>query len=298
MKIVISGGTGFIGEPLSKALTSRGEVKVLTRNPAKVEAGEPLEWHPPDPGPWQDEVASADVVINLAGENIADGRCTEAKKRRLRESRIDATRSIVAALERDKDRNRRLISASAVGYYGDRGDAVLDEEADPGAGFLSDLAEEWEDSALEARDAATVTILRFGIVIGPGGALSAMLPIFRFGLGGKLGSGEQWMPWVDREDLIRLVEWVIDGQPESATYNVTAPEPVRNREFTATLGDVLRRPTILPAPAFGLKIVLGDMAEEMLLASQRVIPKRATGEGFEFRTTELKESFERALSRM
>lgn len=295
MRIVVAGGTGFIGEPLCKALAERGEVVVLTRSPSRVRVGRGVEWHPPAPGPWREEVHTADLVINLTGESGAKGRWTEKKKRRLRESRISVTRSIVESLH--DGASQHLINASAVGYYGDRGEKVLDESSGRGEGFLADLTVDWEQAAREAEQVASVTILRFGIVIGPGGgALSAMLPIFRLGLGGRLGHGRQWMPWIDRADLVRMVEWILDGS-RTGVYNATSPSPVRNSEFTQCLGKVLHRPAILPAPAFALRIVLGEMADDMLLASARVVPKRAIDEGFEFGVTNVEEAFERSVSR-
>lgn len=294
MKIVISGGTGFIGEPLCKVLGERGNVRVLTRSPEKVSVGTPVEWHPPAAGSWQEEVRTADVVVNLAGESIAAGRWTEKRKRRLRESRVNVTRSIVECFRQGEPRQRRLISASAVGYYGDRGELTLDESSLRGDGFLADLGVAWEQAALEAEDVAAVTIVRFGIVLGPGGgALGAMKPIFRLGLGGRLGDGKQWMPWVARSDLIRMIDWILEDPSRTGIYNVTAPNPVRNVEFTRELGEVMNRPTFLPAPSFGLRLAMGEMADEMLLASQRVVPKRALDEGFEFLHPELRPALER-----
>lgn len=296
MKIVVSGGTGFIGEPLCESLLERGDLYVLTRDPSRVSIGRGIEWHPPEPGAWQQLVGDADVVINLAGENIAGGRWSEKKKKRLLRSRVDATRSIVDSIRDAPPRERRLLNASAVGFYGDRADTLLHEESSQGSGFLPDLAVEWEAAARDAEGLADVTVLRFGVVIGQGGgALSAMLPIFRFGLGGKLGSGEQWMSWVHRDDLIRLVNWLIDDRSRSGVYNVTSPAPVTNREFTSTLAEVLRRPAMLPAPAFGLRLILGEMADEMLLASQRVVPKHALDQGFEFAKPDLRSALESAL---
>ena len=296
MKIVVSGGTGFIGEPLCRSLLERGEVLVLSRDPDKVVAGEGIEWHPPAPGAWQKHVYGADVVINLAGDNIASGRWTDAKKRRLRNSRIEVTRSIVESFRNGPPRARRLLNASAVGFYGDRGEKVLDEDDVRGTGLMADLAVEWEQAAREAEDLAAVTVMRFGVALGDGGgALGAMVPIFRLGLGGRLGSGNQWMPWIDRRDLIRMIEWILDDESRTGAYNLTAPEPVRNRELTAVLGEVLHRPAIIPAPAFGLRLLMGEMADEMLLASQRVVPGRALEEGFRFEHADLEESLRDAV---
>ncbi len=296
MKIVVSGGTGFLGEPLCRSLLDRGEVVVLSRSPGKVEAGQGVEWHPPEPGDWQKHVHEADVVINLAGDNIGSGRWTSAKKERLRDSRVVVTRSIVESFRDGPPRPRRLLNASAVGYYGDRGEMLLDEDSVRGTGFMADLGVEWEQAAREAEDVASVTIMRFGVAIGEGGgALGSMVPIFKLGLGGRLGSGQQWMSWIDRKDLIRMINWIIDDDSRTGIYNVTSPEPVRNRELTEALGDALGRPTIIPAPAFGLRLVLGEMADEMLLASQRVVPRRAMEEGFDFEYPDIHRSMNASL---
>lgn len=281
MKIAIAGGTGFIGEPLVRALLARGDdVVVLTRNPSHVHAGRAVAWD----GAWQQEVAQADAVINLAGENVGGGRWTAERKRRVLESRVRATQSIVDALKKEPGRQRVLVNASATGYYGLRGDETLDEQSSSGDGFLADVVRQWEQVARGAEDVARLVILRFGVVLGAGGgALGKMLLPFKLGLGGRLGSGEQWMPWVDREDVIRMVLWAIDRKESRGVYNVTAPEPVRNRDFTRALGAALHRPAVLPAPAFALKLALGaEMASEMLLGGQRVLPVRATSEGFTF----------------
>lgn len=291
MKIVVSGGSGFIGRPLVGRLLSRGDVAVLTRDRSHVHAGRPLEWHPPAKGDWTREVADADVVINLAGESIGAGRWTELRKRRLVSSRLDATRAVVDAMKENTAKRHTFISASAVGYYGPRGDERVDENAAAGGGFLADLAKQWEEAACGAEPFARVVIGRFGIVLGKdGGALAKMLPPFRFGIGGPIASGQQWMSWIDREDLLRFVEWSIDRGETRGVYNITAPEPVRNREFTRELGRALHRPAFLPVPGFALRFLFGEMADEALLSGQRVVPSRALAEGFTFRYRTLEES--------
>lgn len=284
MKIVVAGGTGFIGEPLVRRLVARGDdVTVLTRNPAKVEAGRGLQWDARTQGAWSADAASADVVINLAGENIAEGRWTERRKQQLIDSRLNATRALVEAMRREPAHRRTLINASAIGFYGDRGDEILDETSPRGAGFLAELVERWETAAREAEPLARLVIIRFGVVLAPdGGALKKMLLPFKLGGGGPIGSGKQWMSWVDRDDALRLVEWAIANESVDGVYNATAPDPVRNRDFARALGRALHRPAIVPAPAFALKLVFGQMAEEVLLAGQRVVPARPLGEGFAF----------------
>src|SRR5262245_32807779 len=240
MRVVVAGGTGFIGETLVRRLIARGnDVQVLTRNPAKVRAGRGLAWE------QAGEAGAADAVINLAGENVGGGRWTEARKKRIMESRVDATRALVDAVNARPDPRRTFINASAVSYYGLRGDETLDETSPPGDGFLAEVVKRWEELARRAEGAARLVLLRFGVVLGPGGALKKMLLPFRFGLGGPLGSGRQWMSWIDREDVLRMIEWAIDHQSARGVYNVTSPNPVRNRDFTRALGRALHRPAFM-----------------------------------------------------
>jgi uncharacterized protein (TIGR01777 family) len=297
MRIVISGGSGFIGEPLARRLLSAGhDVSILTRDPARVRAGRALAWDPATPGPWRGEVAAADAVVNLAGENVGGGRWTAERKRRIVESRVIATRALVDAMRSAPAQERVFASASAIGFYGDRGDESLTEESPGGAGFLADVTKQWEELAMAAADVARVVILRFGVVLAKGGgALGKMLLPFRLGLGGPIGNGRQWMSWVDRDDVLRAIEWAITAPSARAVYNVTAPEPVRNRDFTRALGAALHRPALLPAPAFALRAVLGEMADEMLLAGQRVLPRRLLAEGFTFEQPALDGSLRNAL---
>ncbi|MDQ3279874.1 MAG: TIGR01777 family oxidoreductase [Acidobacteriota bacterium] len=297
MKIVVAGGSGFIGEPLVARLVSRGnDVAVLTRNRAHVRTGRAVEWEGRNQGAWSEEVASADAIVNLAGENIAGGRWTEQRKRRLLESRLNATRAIVEALRRAPAKPRVLANASAIGIYGDRGEETVDETSARGAGFLADLTEQWEAAAREAEPFARVVLLRFGIVLAAsGGALQKMILPFKLGAGGPIGSGEQWMSWVAREDALRIIDWTMTNDRARGVYNVTAPEPVRNRDFARALGRALSRPAILPTPAFALKIAFGQMADDALLAGQRVLPRRALADGFRFEVSGLDEALARAL---
>lgn len=286
MNIVIAGGSGFIGEPLVKRLLARGhDVAVLTRNPKKVAAGRALQWDGKSQGGWSDEAARADVIINLAGENVGEGRWTEERKRRLIDSRIDATRAIVEALQRNPAKQRTFINASAVGLYGfDSGDQLFDENGARGRGFLADVVARWEEAAHAAEPLARLVVLRFGVVLAAdGGALAKMLLPFKAGAGGPVGSGRQWMSWIDREDALRMIEWAIDTPSVRGVYNAVAPEPLRNRDFARALGSTLHRPAILPAPAFALRVAFGEMANEILLGGQRVTPSRAMAEGFVFR---------------
>jgi uncharacterized protein (TIGR01777 family) len=298
-KIVVAGGSGFIGEPLVRRLLARGDdVAVLTRNPSKLAAGRAVPWSPPSQESWIDEVADADIVINLAGENVGGGRWTEARKNRIMESRVDATSALVTAMARNPDRPRTLISASATGFYGDREDEPLDESSTPGSGFLAKVTQQWEELARGAEPVARVVILRFGIVLAAnGGALAKLLLPFRLGAGGPMGNGRQWMSWIDREDVLRMIEWSIDHEAARGAYNATAPTPATNHDFARALGRALHRPSILPTPAFALRLALGaEMANEMLLSGQRVLPKRATAEGFQFAYPELDAALAHAIS--
>ena len=284
MRIVIAGGSGFIGEPLVQRLLARGDdVAVLSRNPSKVRAGRGVAWDGRAQGAWSEEAASADAIVNLAGENVGEGRWSDERKRTLVASRLDATGAIVQALRNAPPKERVLVNASAVGYYGVRGDEELDETGTRGRGFLAELVEKWETAAREAEPLARLIILRFGVALAPdGGALKKMLLPFKLGVGGPLGNGRQWMSWIDRDDAVRFVEWALENQSARGVYNATAPEPVRNRDFTRVLGRALHRPAILPAPAFALRAAFGEMADEMLLGGQRVVPRRAEREGFRF----------------
>lgn len=297
MKIVVAGGTGFIGEPLVKRLILRGDdVSVLTRDPSKVTAGKPLQWDGRTSGPWSDHVAGADVVINLAGENIAGARWTPDRKTRLVSSRIEPTRALIEAIRAEPGRKRAFVNASAVGFYGDRADEELDEMSRRGNGFLADVVDQWERAARSAEMIARLVILRFGVVLArDGGALQKMLVPFKLGVGGPIASGAQWMSWIDRDDLIRFIEWVIDHESARGVYNATAPDPTRSRDFARELGRVLHRPAIMPTPAFALRLIFGEMADETLIGGQRVTPRRAEAEGFRFEARSLAESLQRQL---
>jgi uncharacterized protein (TIGR01777 family) len=295
MKIVVSGGSGFIGHELVPRLIAAGhDVAVLTRNASHVRAGRAVLWNGAAKA-----IADADAVVNLAGENVGGGRWTESRKRRIVDSRLEATRTIAEALRAAPKKPRALIGASAVGFYGfEHGDESLDETAPAGGGFLAEVTRLWEAAARAAEDVARVVVLRFGVVLGKGGgALGKMLLPFRLGAGGPIGSGEQWMSWVDRSDVVRAIEWAVANESARGVYNVAAPEPVRNRDFGRTLGAVLHRPAVMPAPAFALRAVLGSMADEMLLGGQRVLPSRLQAEGFSFEYGSLDASLRHVLAK-
>ncbi len=296
MKIIVAGGTGFVGQPLVDALAADHDVRVLSRNASRVPQKRGIEWQPGSPGPWQQSVAEADAVVNLAGESIADGRWTDARKQAILDSRITATTAITQAMASSDRKGRVLVNASAIGFYGSRGDEVLTEKSEPGSDFLSDVVRKWEAAAGAANPAVRVVILRFGIILGKdGGALPKMMLPFRLFAGGPTGNGQQWMSWVSLEDIVSMIRWAIETPAVQGTFNATAPEPVRNREFASTLGSVMKRPSFVPAPAPALRLALGEMADALLLGSQRVIPERTASEGYGFRDTELRPALARIL---
>lgn len=290
-KILISGSTGLIGTALLPALKASGdEVTCLVRGAPSGEAR--MGWDPARPlAP--ESVAGFDAVVHLAGESIV-GRWTEAKKRRIRESRVQGTRNLAEGLAAARQRPRLLISASAIGYYGDRGEETLREDSPSGNGFLPEVCREWEAAVKPAANAGIRTVqMRFGLVLSrSGGALQKMLFPFRMGVGGNMGNGRQWWSWVDIDDLVGAVQHVIKTDTLRGAVNVVAPTPVRNAEFTKTLASVLSRPAILPMPAFAARLVFGQMGDELLLASQRVEPAKLMANGYAFQKPDL----QRALS--
>lgn len=295
MRILVTGATGFIGRSLVERLVARGDRLTLTsRDPVGVQ--------PPSPETevvgTLPELARFDAVINLAGEPILGRRWSAAQKARIGRSRVEGTRGVILALERADPRPAVLVNASAIGFYGDRGEEQLDEQSRPGSDFLAEVCVDWEASANRARELGVRTVLlRTGVVLGPGGgALKKMLPLFRLGLGGPLGSGAQWMSWIHREDLVRMILHSLDTPEVEGPLNGTAPDPVTNRTFTAELGRALHRPALLPAPSFGLRLLLGEAAG-MLLASQRCSADRALELGFRFDHPELAGALAALLAR-
>jgi hypothetical protein len=295
MIVVLAGGSGFLGRALEAHLRNSGHtVRVLTRRPRPQAPGD-VAWQPDGTsGPWAAALADADAIVNLAGEGIADKRWTAARKQALRTSRILPARSLALALASQPERTRRLITSSAIGYYGPHGDEPVTEQTPPGDDFLADLCVEWErEAAAPASPLTHVALVRTGIVLHPdGGALKSMLPPFRLGVGGPMGSGRQFMPWIHLDDWVRLVAWLIDGGTGHATasarptgtehctvWNATAPLPVTNAEFARTLGRVLRRPAFVPAPGIALRILLGEFAA-FLLTGARVLPRAARDASF------------------
>ena len=296
MRIAITGASGFVGRRLLHALAGHSLI-VSSRNPKTVlPPGVGLSVWDPEAGlPVAEALASAEVVVHLAGEPVAQ-RWTAPVKRRIRDSRIDGTRRLVQALSRLERPPAALVCASAIGYYGSRGDEVLSEASGPGTGFLPEVCVAWEHEADGViAFGMRVAKIRIGIVLDPGGgALARMLPPFRAGVGGPLGSGRQWMSWIHIEDLVALIVHAIE-HPVRGAVNATAPAPATNADFSRALGRVLHRPAVLPAPGFALKLVFGEMAE-VLLASQRVIPFAAEASGFRFAHPQLEPALQDLLA--
>jgi uncharacterized protein (TIGR01777 family) len=297
MKIVVAGGTGFLGTPLVSHLRAGGDdVSVLTRGRA---APGQITWSPDGTaGPWATAIDGADAVINLAGESIAGRRWTAAHKARIRDSRILATRSIVTAIHAATRKPLMLLNASAVGYYGSRGDETLTEESGPGDDFLAMVCRAWEAEAMAAADASRVIVLRSAPVLeSDGGVLRQMAMPFRFFVGGPIGHGRQYWAWIHRDDWVAAVKWALDEKQQlGGPLNLASPTPVTNKEFAAALGRALKRPAFMPTPSLALRLVLGEMAD-VLLFSQRVIPAKALALGYQFRYADLHTALAAAFRR-
>jgi uncharacterized protein (TIGR01777 family) len=301
--VVISGASGFIGSHLVRSLKADGHrvVRLARKESRPVATTETIAWDPVAGSVDREALVRSrpDAVVNLAGESIGQ-RWTTQRRREIRDSRVLGTRALSHALASLADKPKVMVSGSAMGYYGaHRGDEVLDEGSASGSDFLAQTARDWEDATRAAVDAGIRVVLsRTGLVVGKnGGALERMLPAFKLGAGGRLGSGRQWMSWISLDDIVRALRFLLDRIELRGPVNVVAPEPVRNAEFTETLGRVLHRPTALPVPAAGLRLIFGSMADNTLLASQRMTPKRLAGAGFEFRHPRLEEALRFELTR-
>lgn len=317
MKIVMTGATGFIGPPLCAELVGGGhQVTALSRDPVRAQATlgtqvRSLAWEekagdtttPAPSGDWKQAVAQADVVINLAGASVAGQRWTPAYKEQIRASRIDATRRLVEAMRTGERRPSLFLSASAIGYYGDRKDEPVTETSAPGNDFLADVCKEWEAEAIKAEAlGARVARLRIGVVLGHGGALEKMLhplPLpfnpYKFGAGGPIGSGKQWLSWIHLDDVLGLITWAMTNAQVQGAVNITAPNPRTNADFTHALGHLFHRPTILPVPAFALRAMLGEFADTLLMG-QKALPAVAEQQGYRFRFPTLEPALQSLLT--
>ena len=298
MKILISGASGLVGTALIKSLEPEGhEIFRLVRHAPNSQAE--VEWSPDRYSIALARIEGFDAVVNLAGDSIAEGRWTEEKKRRIRESRVKGTKLLGDALANLTKRPKTFICASAIGYYGNRGDELLTETSAPGDDFLAEVCVEWEKAtALATEKGIRVVNARFGVILDShGGALAKMLPPFRLGLGGRVGNGKQWMSWIALDDVIGGIKFALANDSLKGPVNFVAPNPVTNAEFTKMLGKVLSRPTLFPIPAFGVRLVFGEMADALLLSSQRVEPERLQEAGYQFQFSRLNEALGHALNR-
>lgn len=291
MKIAIAGASGLVGTALIPVLEMQGHA--ITRLVRQTPRAGEIEWHPN-----QDEVSAAsievfDIIINFAGENIAGGRWTDEQKRKIRDSRVNGTHLLSEAIAKMERKPRAFICASATGIYGDRDNEILDEQSESGGGFLAGVCREWEKACdLAVRAGVRVVNLRFGPILArEGGMLAKLLTPFKMGMGGKVGSGKQFISWVSMEDAVNAVVSAINDESIRGPLNVVSPNPVTNEEFTKTLGHVLNRPTALAMPAFAARLAFGEMADEMLLVSQRVMPRKLSASGFQFMYPELEAAF-------
>lgn len=299
MKILVSGASGLVGKALIEWLLKLGHqpIRLVRRKSAQLPGD--VFWDPENSDFSIADFEGFDAVVNLSGENIASGRWSEEKKQKIFDSRINTTHSLCKCLTQLKSPPSVLVNASAVGFYGNRGDEVLNENSSSGPGFLSHVCQSWEQAAEQAKSKGIrVVCLRLGVVLSSsGGALAKMLPPFKFGLGGTLGSGKQYMSWITMEDLLKIILFSIDKTTLEGPVNAVSPQPITNQVFTKTLGRVLNRPTIFSVPAFAIKFALGEMGEEMLLSSTRAIPQRLIDAGFVFKYPELEAALRHEISR-
>jgi uncharacterized protein (TIGR01777 family) len=301
MKVLLTGATGLIGQALRQSLINDQQtVARVSRRPVVMRhdpEGAAYQWNPEaEPVPAA-ALQGVEAIVHLAGEPVAAHRWTAEQKKRIRDSRIIGTRNLVAALSQIEPRPRVLVSASAVGFYGDRGDEQLDEDSPAGNGFLSEVCQQWDDESGRAAELGLrVAQVRIGVVLSAkGGALPRLLPAFKLGVAGRLGGGRQWFPWIHLDDVVGLIRHIIHSSALSGPVNAVAPGIVTNADFTKEMAEVLHRPAILPAPSLALRLVMGEMAD-VLLASQRVIPRAALSAGYQFRYPTLKTALENLLT--
>ncbi len=289
-RIIITGATGFIGRPLCTHLVEEGyDVVALSRNPVKGAESLPdnisvVKWDAKTAEGWANYADGTYAIINLAGENIGSGRWTQGRKQKILQSRLNAGKAVVQAVERAENKPKVVIQASGIGYYGDRGEEVLDESSLAGSGFLSEVAKQWEESARKVESfGVRYLMIRTGVVLGAdGGFLSRVTLPFRLFVGGRLGSGKQWISWIHIDDEVKAIAFLMERQDLQGAFNLTAPNPVTSKDFFSIVGKVMKRPSWLPVPSFLLRLMLGKMAEELILSGQRAAPKRLLECGYEF----------------
>ena len=297
MKVLISGGSGLVGSALTNALRADGHLVSHFIRPGGTAAPGDVLWNPSRATVDVPALEGYDAIVHLSGASIADGRWTDKRKATLRSSRVDSTRVLVDSLSHLKQPPRVFVCASAIGYYGDRGDELLTESSGYGNDFLAILCRAWEAEATRAAANGIRTVIaRFGVILATqGGALPRMLTPFKLGLGGRLGNGKQWISWVALEDVVKALRTAIDNGDVNGPVNVVAPQPVQNSAFTRVLAGVLHRPAIFPAPAFALRLALGQMADALLLSSQRVQPEKLAKIGYKFRCETLQSALQAIL---
>lgn len=290
MKILITGGTGFVGSRLIAVLKqAQHEVILVTRSQekgARSRVDQIVTWNPQSKSISSEAFQGIDAVVHLAGEGIANKRWSTEQKKRILDSRVQGTRTLVSAIQKLPQPPKMFISASAIGFYGDRGNEDLDETSRKGNGFLSDVCAAWEKEVLALRPDVRAVRLRFGVVLGKGGMLKKLLPLFKLGLGGRVGSGQQWMSWIHLEDLVNLILFSLQSNRLQGVVNAVSPTPVTNLEFTKTLGKTLHRPTPFPAPTFAIRLAMGELSC-LVLDSARVLPKEALKNNFSFKYSQL-----------
>ncbi|HEX7402314.1 MAG TPA: TIGR01777 family oxidoreductase [candidate division Zixibacteria bacterium] len=288
MRVIITGATGFIGRALAEELAqSDYEIVALSRNPqikSELNKISYIEWDAKNPNGWTDYVDGAYAVVNLTGENISAGRWTRKRKEDILHSRLNAGKAIIQAVKQVNRKPKVIVQASAIGYYGSRGDEALDESSSPGTGYLPEVAQKWEISTQEVETLGVRhVIIRTGIVLGKdGGALPRLIQPFRFFVGGPLGSGKQWFSWIHLEDEIKAIRFLMENENLNGAFNLTAPSPLMMKDFCKILGRVMHRPCWLKVPGFMLRLIMGEMAEALLITGQRVQPKRLLETGYQF----------------